>query len=148
MSGVGLARRPRVRTLLRRGGERLAAGAPYRAVLAAVPYALPQRFDAAAARDLAATFELRVAPESSRPPPARFAIRIDGGDCSVAPGAAPDAGAVISIAAGDLIRLGSGAASWPQLLSSGRMVLSGDPFLALRFPTMFGLPASVTIPAR
>jgi hypothetical protein len=40
----------------------------------------------------------------------------------------------------DLILLASGAAGWPELLSSGRFELSGDPFLALRFAALFKLP--------
>jgi hypothetical protein len=40
-----------------------------------------------------------------------------------------------------MIRLVSGAIGWPELLSSGRLELTGDPFLALRFPTLFRLPA-------
>jgi hypothetical protein len=40
-----------------------------------------------------------------------------------------------------MIRLASGAVGWPALLSSGRLEFSGDPFLALRFPTLFRLPA-------
>ena len=36
---------------------------------------------------------------------------------------------------------GSARSAWPQLMSSGRLELSGDPFLALRFPSLFRLPA-------
>jgi hypothetical protein len=41
-----------------------------------------------------------------------------------------------------MVRLVSGAVGWPELLSNGRLVMSGDPFLALRFPILFRLPAS------
>jgi hypothetical protein len=37
----------------------------------------------------------------------------------------------------------SGAASFPELLAWGRLELGGDPFLALRFPSLFRLPARV-----
>jgi hypothetical protein len=40
----------------------------------------------------------------------------------------------------DLILLACGVSSWPKLLSSGRFQLSGDPFLALRFASLFKLP--------
>jgi hypothetical protein len=40
----------------------------------------------------------------------------------------------------DLILLASGAVGWPELLSSGRFELTGDPFLALRFASLFRLP--------
>jgi hypothetical protein len=132
--------RPRVRSMIRLGGERVAAAAPERAILAALPVALGRQFHPAAAGGLEATFELRVGRE-----PAVFAVRIAGGRCTVVPGPAPDAGAGVALGAGDLVRLASGAACWPELLSSRRMELSGDPFLALRFPTLFGLPASVRI---
>ena len=36
--------------------------------------------------------------------------------------------------------LGSGAVAWPELFSSGRFELTGDPFLALRFASLFRLP--------
>jgi hypothetical protein len=35
----------------------------------------------------------------------------------------------------------SGAATFPQLLASGRLELAGNPFVALRFPGLFRLPA-------
>jgi hypothetical protein len=136
--------RPRVQSLIRRGGERLAESAPQRAVLAALPAAVTRQFDPEAAVGLEATFELRVR-DPGGSDPARFAIRIAGGQCAVVPGPAPEAGAAVTIGADDLIRLASHAASWPALLSSGRMELAGDPFLGLRFPALFGLPASVRI---
>ena len=43
--------------------------------------------------------------------------------------------------ADDLIRLVSGAVGFPQLLASGRLELAGNPFVALRFPGLFRLPA-------
>jgi putative sterol carrier protein len=129
--------RPRVQSLVRSGGQRLADSAPQWAVLAALPVAIARRFDPSVAAGLEAVFELRVGSG-----PARFAVRIAGGRCSVVSGPAPDAGAAVSVSAGDLIRLGSGSVGWPELLSSGRLELSGDPFLALRFPTLFRLPAA------
>ena len=52
-----------------------------------------------------------------------------------------------------LAELAGGAVTWPQLLSSGRFQLTGDPFLALRFASLFRLPvvlepASAHHPAR
>jgi hypothetical protein len=58
-----------------------------------------------------------------------------------APGPIAGAGATVTIAAQDTIRVGAGAVAWPELLSSGRLVLAGDPFLALRSPSLFRLPA-------
>ncbi len=133
--------RPRLQALIARGGDRVADTAPRRLVLASVPAAMRRRFDRAAADGLEATFALRVRGQSGAE--RAFAIRIAGGHCTVSPGPAPEAGAAVSIGAEDLVRLASQSVSWPTLLSSGRMELSGDPFLALRFPTLFGLPAAV-----
>jgi SCP-2 sterol transfer family len=92
---------------------------------------IPWRFDPAQANEL----ELRV-----RRRPIDLAIAIADGACTVTPGSAPGAGAAAGLA--DLIRLILGDAGWPQLLSSGRLRLSGDPFLAMRIPALFRLPVS------
>lgn len=91
-----------------------------------------RRFDAEAAGSLDATFELVV----SR---ARYAVRVSGGRCQVERRAAPEAGARVLISAGDLVRLLSGMVEWTRLLALGRLRLDGDPFLALRFPQLFGV---------
>jgi hypothetical protein len=96
-------------------------------------------FDRASARDLRATFELRVRFRPGRDP-MPFAVCIEGEDCRVRPGAASDPGATATISAGDLVRLAIGSIGWPELLSSGRLELAGDPFLALRLPALFRLP--------
>jgi hypothetical protein len=122
--------------LRRRGGERVAAiaGMPAarpltrRAVLAA----LPRMFQPEAAVDLDATYALRVDGEV-------FGLRIRDSRLTVGDPAGAAAGATVSAA--DLVRLGAGSVSWPDLLASGRMALEGDPFLGLRFPGLFGLSA-------
>ena len=48
---------------------------------------------------------------------------------------------LIEVQAEDAIRLAAGSIGWPELVSSGRLAFSGDPFLALRFPALFRLPA-------
>ncbi len=45
-----------------------------------------------------------------------------------------------------MVRLVTGDAGWPELLAERRLELSGDPFLALRFPSLFGLPAQAGTP--
>ena len=60
--------------------------------------------------------------------------------CTVSPGPPARADARAGLGADDLILLAGGAATWPQLLSSGRFELTGDPFLALRFASLFRLP--------
>ncbi len=104
---------------------------------------LPLRFDSEQARDLAATFELRV----QRLPRRRavpLTVRVAEGHCRVLPGAASDAGATATVGIGDMVRMALGQAGWPQLMSAGRLQLTGDPFLALRFPTLFRLPAGAS----
>lgn len=135
--------RTRAQQLLRAGGERLARlderPAAHAAVLAALRVLIPRQFDARYGADLEAVFELRVRdPQGGRPTP--LSLEISGGQCLVKPGPASSPGAVATIGADDMIRLASGTAAWPDLLSAGRLKMSGDPFLALRFPLLFGLP--------
>lgn len=111
-------------------------------VLRTLPRAIAMRFDRGAAHGLDATFELEISnPRGGEP--ACYSLAIAGERCSVRAGAAGDAAARAAVGAGDLILLASGAASWPQLLSSGRFELSGDPFLALRFAALFRLPVAL-----
>jgi hypothetical protein len=109
----------------------------HRLILALLPRAIAHRFDAAAATDLDATLELAIRHDSR---PATYALAIAGTRCAVHPGPATRAHARATIGADDLILLAGGAITWPQLLSSGRFELSGDPFLALRFASLFRLP--------
>ncbi len=135
--------RPRGRALLRAAGERTArlTSVPLGSAVgaAAIAAAIPRRFDPRQAADLDTTIELRLRTGDGRAARA-LALRIDHGRLSVSPGpaSAPEAAAEISV--DDVIRLAAGAAAWPQLLGGGRMALTGDPFLALRFPTLFRLP--------
>jgi hypothetical protein len=109
-----------------------------------IPIAIPRRFDAEAAAGLEARFELRIRdPRGSDP--TRFTIAIRDGRCEVHPGAAGDGVTAVTVAAGDLVRLASAATGWPELLSSGRLELSGNPFEALRFPTVFRLPPAAAL---
>ena len=101
--------------------------------------AIALRFDASAARDLEATLELSLRDPHGRPT-ARYAVQIGQGRCAVRPGAPDSAGARASIGSDDLILLASGAVGWPELFSSGRFELTGDPFLALRFASLVRLP--------
>jgi len=106
-------------------------------ILATLPRAIARRFDATAADDLEATLELAIRHHAR---PASYALAISGPRCAVRPGAPDRANARATIGADDLILLAGGAATWPQLLSSGRFQLTGDPFLALRFASLFRLP--------
>ncbi|MBV9335493.1 MAG: sterol carrier protein domain-containing protein [Solirubrobacterales bacterium] len=112
----------------------------YRAVLRAIPSAISRRFDAEAAGDLNALFELRIRDPRGHEP-GRFTINIHDGRCEVRRGGAGDGVTAVTLGAGDLVRLGSAAMGWPELLSSARLELSGNPFEALIVPTVFRLPA-------
>jgi hypothetical protein len=109
-------------------------------ILRLLPRAIALRFDGAAARHLEATLELAIRHESR---PVSYALAIADERCAVIPGAPAQAGARASIGADDLILLAGGAVTWPQLLSSGRFELTGDPFLALRFASLFRLPVAL-----
>jgi hypothetical protein len=110
-------------------------------VLRAIPRAIVMRFEAPTDQ-LEATLELAIRDPQGRSP-ARFELAIAGQSCSVRPGAAQQPGARATLGSDDLILLASGAASWPELLSSGRFELAGDPFLALRFASLFRLPVQL-----
>ena len=108
-------------------------------LLRALPRAIARRFEPAAATDLAATLELAIR-DAHGHTEARYELAIANACCSVRPRepAAPAARAMIG--SDDLILLACGAVGWPELLSSGRFELTGDPFLALRFASLFRLP--------
>jgi hypothetical protein len=137
--------RERVRAWMGRGSERVAAldesPAGHWVILRALPAALSRRFDRDSARGLDAILELRVRnPQGGRP--TTLTLIIAGGALTVRPGHNDAAHAGAEVSAGDMIRLVSGTVGWPELLASRRLEMFGDPFLALRFPTMFRLPAS------
>ena len=104
-----------------------------------IAIALRLRFDPASARGLNAIFAMRVRVLGSRTLPLRLEVR--SGTAFISRGAAPDAGAAVAISLVDMIRMGLGLTPWPELLAQNRLELSGDPFLALRFPKLFSLPA-------
>jgi len=135
--------RPRLQRAISSGGARLAGldGNPvaHRVLVQAIRRGLPFRFDQSAAHDLEARFELRIRDPRGREPE-RLALSVANGRCTIRPGAAPAAGAIVCFGADDAVALVSGAAGWPELLSAGRLELSGDPFLGLRFPSLFRLP--------
>jgi hypothetical protein len=108
-------------------------------VVRTLPRAIRRRFDPSSSEGLKAVFELAIRDPRGRNPKC-FALAIEGTRCSVRAGAPQRPGAKAVVGSDDLILLASGAASWPELLSSGRFELSGDPFLALRFASLFKLP--------
>jgi hypothetical protein len=130
-----------VERIVRRAGVRVARAdrtAPgHLALVRIIERAIPRLFSAEAAGDLDAVFELEITGR----PPAYLGLQVKDERLAVRRGRPPNSGASVSIAAADMVRLVTGDTGWPELLSSGRLSLSGDPFLALRFPQLFGLPA-------
>ena len=96
-------------------------------------------FDRQAAQDLTATFALRVRVGRRT---VSIGLHVDRGRVRVSRGAPQDPGATVTVQMRDLARLASGSVGWPQLLAAGRLELTGDPFLALRFPGLFRLPSA------
>ena len=106
----------------------------------AIARVIPLWFDDAQAAGLTAAFELRVRERAGRAP-LRLTLDINDSTCVVRRGADGTAGAVATVGLADLLRMATGLVGWPKLMASGRLELSGDPFLALRFPALFRLPA-------
>jgi hypothetical protein len=135
-----------VSLLSRAGGRWLAAldrrPAGHRMIVRALPGAIRRRFDARSADGLEAVLELAVRDPRGRSAE-RFELTIADARCSVRPGVPAQPGARATIASDDLILLASGWATWPELLSNGRFELTGDPFLALRFASLFQLPVEL-----
>jgi hypothetical protein len=135
--------------LVRRGGTRVAQLDRYPgghlALVRMIERALPRLFDPDATGDLDATFSLEITnPRGRRPDVLGLTVR--DGRLTVTRGRPQQAGATVSIAADDMVRLATGDAGWPELLARNRLALSGDPFLALRFPRLFGLPSEPGTP--
>jgi hypothetical protein len=123
---------PRVAVLERRR-------VPRRLTMSALPIVLGRMFDPVAAGDMRDVFELRIRePDGTQ---AKFGLRIGDGRLAVERGGAADARAWVIVAAEDMVRLATGSPPWPVLLGDGRLELAGDPFLALRFPKLFGFSA-------
>jgi hypothetical protein len=96
-------------------------------------------FDRQSAQGLTATFALRVRIGRR---PVTFGLHVDQSRMRVTRGVPRDPGATVTVQMRDVLGLASGAVGWPQLLAAGRLELSGDPFLALRFPGLFRMPSA------
>jgi SCP-2 sterol transfer family len=135
---------------VRRGGARVARWdrnpAAHAALLLVIERTIPLLFNPDAAGRIDQRFELRIRNPRGLEPDA-FTIVVADRRCTVVRGPAHAACVTVTIGADDLVRLVSGDVGWPALLSRGRLVIAGNPFLALRFVRMFGLPAQ-TAPAR
>jgi SCP-2 sterol transfer family len=134
---------------VRRGGVRAAKldriPGGHLALVRMIERVLPRMFDPSAAGDLDATFALEINHPRGRRPDV-LGLRVRNGALAVTRGRPQHAGASVSIGAEDMVRLATGDAGWPELLASKRLALGGDPFLGLRFPRMFDLPAQAGRP--
>jgi hypothetical protein len=111
-------------------------------VVRCLPPFIRMRFDPASAKDLEAVFELAIRDPRGHEPRS-FELTIRDQACAIRSRAPEQPGARALVGSDDLILLVAGAASWPELLSSGRFELTGDPFLALRFASLFRLPVQL-----
>lgn len=134
----GSVKRAFSRWAVARGHGRIA----HRLLRWALPRAMARRFDPASATGLTASLALTIRDPHGRPPSV-YSVTIADGECTVLPGTPPTPGARASISSDDLLLLAGGEVAWPELLSSGRFVLNGDPFLALRFAALFRLPVKL-----
>jgi alkyl sulfatase BDS1-like metallo-beta-lactamase superfamily hydrolase len=134
---------------IRRGGVRAARldriPGGHLALVRTIERTLPRLFDPVAAGDLDATFALEINHPRGRRPDV-LALTVRNAALTVTRGRPQHAGATVSIGADDMVRLATGDTGWPELLAAGRLELSGDPFLALRFPRLFALPAAAGEP--
>jgi hypothetical protein len=152
MGGQALRRsgRTTAERAVRRGGTQLARLDRYRGahtvLLLGIYLFIPLLFDPGAAGDLDASFELRIRNPHGGDPDA-CSVVVAERRCRVLFGTNPKTRVIVTTGADDIIRMASGDIGWPQLVSAGRLVLWGDPFLALRFPLLFGLPAGPGAPS-
>src|SRR5204862_3735374 len=108
-------------------------------VLDGIFTAMPQSFVAANAAGVEAVAEWRITgPEDQ--PPARWQVRIAGGQCTVQRDADAKPDVVYELGGVDFMRLVAGQLDGPQLFVSGRLRIEGDLMLAARMPAMFRPP--------
>jgi hypothetical protein len=136
--------RAAVERMVRRGGVQLARLDRYRGfhtvLMLGIYVVIPLLFDPDAAGDLDASFELRIR-NPHRDDADACAVVVSEAKCRIVFGNVPRARVIVTAGADDLIQMASGEIGWPQLVSAGRLVLWGDPYLALRFPMLFRMLA-------
>jgi len=104
----------------------------------AIPLVFPLKFRKSVGRDIDGVLELRlINPDGSEPD--RIQLAMKNGRCrgNRSGKHRPDATATMHIS--DLVRLAAACVEAGWLANDGRVLLSGDPFLFVRFPAAFGL---------
>jgi hypothetical protein len=127
----------------RRSDEQLARlehGPQRRVMLETMIAAMRRRFDPVVAGDLDTVVEFRLLDDGSGPAE-RYQVTIRRGECTITRGGSAKPETWFTLSAADLLRMGTGAASWPQLLGTRRVELGGDPFTGLRILSVFGISA-------
>src|SRR3954447_22185945 len=121
--------------------EELAAGLKLNRdlVLDGIFTAMPDSLVAANAAGLEAVAEWRITGPGDHPP-ARWQVRIAGGQCTVQRDGDATPDVVYELGGVDFIRLVAGQLEGPQLFVSGRLRVEGDLMLAARMPAMFTPP--------
>jgi hypothetical protein len=119
---------------------RLERGPQRRLMLEAIFAGMRRRFDPQAAADLQTVVEFRILADGGAAAES-YQVAIDGGRCTVTRDGSAQPDTWFKVSAADLLRLGTGAASWPQLLGTRRVELGGDPFTGLRVLHVFGISA-------
>jgi hypothetical protein len=119
---------------------RLEHGPQRRVMLETIFAGMRRRFDPEVARDLDTLVEFRILANGDGPAE-RYQVAIRGGQCTITRGGSAKPETWFTLSAADLLRLGAGAASWPQLLGARRVELGGDPFTGLWILNVFGISA-------
>lgn len=117
---------------------RFERGLPRRLLLEVIPLVLPLKFRKSIGGDIDGVLELRfIDPDGG--PPDRIQLIMDSGRCRGSRNGTARTDATATMRLADLIRLATASVDAGWLLHDGRVTLTGDPFLFVRFPAAFGL---------
>jgi predicted lipid carrier protein YhbT len=117
---------------------RLERGPQRRMALEALFATMKRRFDPVVAGDFDGVVEFRILDDVRRPAE-RYQLTIRDGQCTVERNGAAKPDVFFATRLSDLLRVGSGAVGWPELLGSRRIELGGDPFMGLRVLSIFAI---------
>ena len=122
--------------------EQLATGlrANRELILGQVFRQMPDNLDAAAAAEIDAIIEWRIADEDGGHEAWQVTLR--GGRATVEPGAPADPRVIFTIGGVDFLRLVAGDVEGPLLFMHGRLKVEGDLVLAVQTPQLFRLPSA------